>query len=171
MKTLTCSSCKAVHPWDYDRSYKALVESGLPSREIKCLCGNPLTTIKINKDIPSNSVIAKVNRESQIQREIIEERMKKPQILCPGCNKPSGWYKEREHESMPLGHKKNLVCQHCATIVLIIEGGAPEKFKQMNKPKVDIGYVGKKEELSKKQNKKKIKRRVKTEKVPIINWD
>ena len=111
MRTLTCNSCKVTHDWDYKKSYDALVESKLPTREIKCLCGNIMTIIKINKSIPETSVIAQVNRESSDrQKEIIEKRLRSPQIVCTNCDKPSGWYKERENESLELGHKKNLVC-------------------------------------------------------------
>lgn len=168
MKQLTCKNCKLVHDWDYDRSYKALVESKLPRREIKCTCGNVMTTIKINKSIPETSVVSEVNRESsKRQMEIIEKRLKGPQIICTNCDKQSGWYKERENESLELGHKKNLVCGHCGHIVLIIEGGVPEKLKQINRPKVDKGYAGR----IRKNDKPIRKRREPVEKTPLIKWD
>ena len=168
MKTLTCSNCKSIHHWDYNKSYEALLESKLPSREVKCLCGTTLTIIRLKTDIPETSVVSQIGRETQErQRQIIEKRLNSPQIWCTNCKDNSGWYQERHHESIPLGHKNNLLCQHCSHTVLIIEGGVPEKYKQMNRPKVDRGYAGVVED---KRNRKTRKRREKVDKTPIIKW-
>lgn len=168
MKTLTCNKCKTVHKWDYDKSYKALLESGLPLREVKCPCGTVMNIIKIKKYIPKNSIIAKANREAALRGiKIVEERMKSPQIICQNCKKESGWYKERDHEIMPEGHTKNLLCGHCTHTVLVLEGGVPEKHKVINKPKVYDGYAG---YIKKKRSEPVMKRRVKVDKTPIIKW-
>ncbi len=174
MKTIICNKCKSEHPWDYNKSYKALLESNIPSRDIKCLCGNHMITIRINKNIPLTSIVSEKDNESNNRiKNIIEKRLKSTQIICQNCDKESGWYKNREHESVPLGVKKTLSCVHCCSAVLVIKGGKKEIYKSINKPKVDLGYAGR---INKNIKSKPINRhterkvKVKIDNVPLINW-
>lgn len=171
MTEITCIKCKQTHKWDYGKTVSILIQKKQIKREIHCpSCKHLMTTVKLPSDTlaidpPKNNV--PVNETFNNREEIIKERLKSEQIICKGCNKKSGWYKNRCGKLLEEGEEMQYPCRNCKNIVLTVIGKKIEKNK-IDKFSIPIkGYVQIKEESRKKP---RVKKRVKKEKVPLLSW-